>query len=292
MDNISTLKRICNSLTSKTGYTPVVATEIEFYLEDAAGINIEEIFKQCYRKFGSAGVITYSFEKEAADGQFEISTLPLPDPVVTANNTVIIKEIIASTFAEAGAKASFLPKPYDNKPGSGLHIHVNLLDSSGHNIFQKEYVQSNEESEILKQAVAGLCETMNESMIFFAPNEDSYKRYTAKHEEGEEYNNAPVNVSWGGNNRTTAIRIPTSTLHPDKRHLEHRVAGADADPYAVIAAILAGIDYGISNKLELKNDKIWGNAFDKQYNLAPLPRTLDEAKASFENGKIIKKYFL
>ena len=289
---VTTLKKVTDTLVKNTGLVPSVATEIEFYLENIHDEKIESFSKDCYRQFGSSGILTHAIEKEEAKGQFEISLIPLPDPIAAAKNTISVKNIITETANTHGGTAIFHPKPYKNLPGSGLHIHVSLHDKSGSNVFQKAIDDNGDEATILCQAIEGLCETMAESMIFFAPNEDSYLRYTSEINESDaKYNHAPVNISWGGNNRTVAIRIPTSTLHPDRRHLEHRVSGADADPYMAIAAVLAGIDYGIENKLPLKYSKIWGNAFDKQYKLENFPRSLTEAKKIFSEGKIIRQYF-
>jgi glutamine synthetase len=291
-DHTSTLKKITNKLVNDTGLTPHVATEMEFYLENAAPHVLDVMFPDCYKQFGAAGILTHRIEKEVADGQFEISLVHRPDPLIVANNTLIVKDIIASTAEQCGLSANFFSKPNKDKPGSGLHIHVSLYDEYGVNVFQKEDSDDQEESMELRHALSGLCATMNEAMIFFAPYEESYSRYEENSMAGEtKYNNSPINISWGGNNRTVAIRIPTSTLHPEMRHLEHRVSGVDADPYLAIAAILAGIDYGLANKLE-PSDKIWGNAYDKQYELPPLPKSLKQAEEEFNNGTVIKEYFI
>lgn len=290
-DPISTLKKVTDRLTKNTGLVPFVATEIEFYLENDAPHITAAMFPDCYKRFGSAGILTHKIEKETAKGQYEISLVHLPDPLVAAHNTVTVIDIIKTAAEEYASKALFAPKPYKDMPGSGMHIHVSLYDSEGDNVFQKDDTTNPNESDAMCHAIAGLCLTMNEAMVFFAPNEESYDRYTAEfNKQGDKYNHAPVNISWGGNNRTVAIRIPTSTLYPEKRHIEHRVSGPDADPYLAIAAVLAGIDYGITNHIALKENKIWGNAFDKQYNLPPLPKSLKEAKDFYNSSRVIKEY--
>jgi len=125
-------------------------------------------------------------------------------------------------------------------------------------------------------------------MVYFAPNADSYKRFTAVyHAENETYDNAPTKICWGGNNRTVAIRVPESTADPQNRHIEHRVPGVDADPFAVIAAILAGAHYGIVNSIN-PGEKIYGNAYEPQYKLLKLPGSLEEAERLNMEGKVLK----
>ncbi len=121
--------------------------------------------------------------------------------------------------------------------GSGMHIHVSVLDASGRNIFTSEDSLGND---LLKQAAAGLLETMADGMAVFAPNANSYRRMRP-----ETY--VPMHATWGYNNRGAAVRVPVSGAAD--RRVEHRVSGADANPYLVAAAVLAGMLHGIDRKL-------------------------------------------
>ncbi len=280
------LESITQQFMRDTGYIPVIASEIEFYLNGP----ITEAFKdECYEQFGSNGILTFEFVDEKSEHHYEISLMHLPDPVRVAEVTKQLKTIIQQVSKKHKLGATFDAKPDLKKPGSGLHIHLSLLDKEDKNPFLKG--RDEDESPTMRAAIGGLCAMMPESMPFFAPHKESYARFTAAFNEDDtcRYNNAPVNISWGGNNRTTAIRIPASTRHPETRHIEHRVAGADADPTMVIAAILAGAHLGLTNNIDA-GEKVWGNAFEKQYNLPPLPATLAEAEALFENGKLLKPY--
>ncbi len=96
-------------------------------------------------------------------------------------------------------------------------------------------------SDALKYAIGGLLTALPESMKIFAPNAESYARFAPG-------GNAPTTISWGANNRTVAVRLPDAPH--DKKRIEHRVAGADADPHAVIAAILEGIHDGLTRHLD------------------------------------------
>ncbi len=142
----------------------------------------------------------------------------------------------------------------------------------------------------MQHAIAGLLATLPEAMPCFAPSDASYKRYATQYAHSKAHYNAPATISWGGNNRTVAIRIPTSTHTPEMRHIEHRVAGADADPHLVIAAILVGIMHGLSEKLSLTLPKIYGNAWERQYSMPPLPASLAEARKHYEEGRVMRKY--
>jgi glutamine synthetase len=282
------LQAVTQRFVDETGYMPVVACEIEFYLTDV----ITDAFKDaCYLQFGASGILTFEFAEEKAQNHYEISLVHQPDPLLMAQSTIKVKRIIEETSRKYGLDATFAAKPFAHKPGSGLHIHVSMRNKEGINPFTKK--GSDDETASLKAAIGGLCAMMPESMVFFAPTKASYARFTAETNEGEKeaarYNNAPVNISWGGNNRTTAIRIPASTLIPENRHIEHRVAGSDADPVMVIAVILAGMQFGLMRNIDA-GPKIWGNAFELQYNLPALPLSLDEAEKNFKEGKLLKKY--
>lgn len=273
-------------LFAREALTPVVGAELEFYLH---GDVPKTFFTECYTRFGEAGILTHAITPEKTAGQYEISLVHLPDAVVMAGNVVRVKKIIAAEAEARGLEADFRAKPFADKPGSGLHIHVHVQDAAGKNLFAKE---GGEESEAMRWAIGGLCTLMPANMQLFAPKEECYARYTAVRNDAEAYahNDAPVNVSWGGNNRSTAIRIPTSTALPEGRHIEHRVGCSDADPYEVIAAVLAGVHYGITQQVT-PPERIYGNAWEKQYDLPALPKSLKEAEAVFKESAIMQEYF-
>lgn len=248
-------------LQSEFGFELMIGAEIEFYLENFT----EEKFLKLKKDLKK-----YDFEKETGKNQFEIRFS------FSNNINQIIKEIIdfrlnlIKAAPKYEMKALFEGKPYDLEPGSSIHFHISCYKNN-QNIFAKN---DNKESIYLLYAIGGLCETMLENMIYFIPNEEGYKRLKAK-------TNAPTKISWGGNNRTTAIRIPTSD--DQNKRIEHRVSSADADPASVIAAILEGIDYGISNKI-IPKEKIFGDASDDIYELKKLPSSLEEAITLNKNG--------
>ncbi len=223
-----------------------------------------------------------SIDEEVGERQCELALGFTPDIEQATLDLQRAKEIVQEVAHNTNASASFAAKPYDNQPGSGLHIHLSLHDEDGNNLFSKQ--RGEEDTELLLHAVGGLCDAILRDFIYFAPHEASYTRFTSRVNEVldentplQKYNNAPINISWGGNNRTTAIRIPTSTLHPDSRHIEHRISGADAEPEAVIHAVIAAALHGVAHKIT-PPEKCFGNAFDAQYDYTRFPLSLAEAQ--------------
>lgn len=168
-----------------------------------------------------------------------------------------------------------MAKPYAERAGTGLHIHVSLVDADGCNIFDDG---TEEGSELLLHALGGLQALMPESMALFAPNVNSYRRF-----QPDMF--APVNRRWGYNNRSTGMRIPAGPS--DARRIEHRVAGADANPYLALAAVLAGVHHGLTAKLD-PGAPAAGNVSRE-----PDPAvafTIDEALARLERADLLKSY--
>ncbi len=127
-----------------------------------------------------------------------------------------------------------------------------------------------------------ICHYMLDSFLIFMPNEDDYLRLDKNFM-------APTNVSFGNNNRTVAVRIPDSS----PRRVEHRIANPLTDPYLAIFTILNSILLGLEFPDKINNiNKIYGNAFDQQYHLVPLPKSLAEALALFDLQFFLSKHFL
>ena len=132
-----------------------------------------------------------------------------------------------------GMQATFMAKPFAHQPGSGLHVHMSLVDESGNNRFGAD-------DALLQQAIAGMQAFMYDSIGLFAPNLNSHRRYLGQF--------VPTTRDWGYDNRSVAFRVPASG--PGARRVEHRVAGADASPHLVLAALLASVLHGITHHLK------------------------------------------
>jgi len=215
--------------------------------------------------------------KESAPSQFEINVAHSDDVMLLADQVIRMQRTIRAVSARHGFVASFMPKPIDDEAGNGLHVHSSLLDENGTNVFDDG---GEEGSDLLRYAVAGCLELLPASMLLFAPSFNAYRRF-------QPGNHAPTESAWGYDNRTTAIRIPESPSAA--RRIEHRVAGADANPYLVLAAVLAGIWHGIENTLSPPNPTE-GNAWDREIDAPVLPTTMDEAISVFDKSDVLSSY--
>lgn len=213
--------------------------------------------------------------KEYAVGQFEANLKHQLDVRLAADHAIFLKQIVKEAARANGFEATFMPKPYLDRVGNGLHIHLSLLDCDGHNIFAGDDETG---SQLLRLAIGGMQALLAESMALFAPSQNSYRRFQLGMF-------APVNRSWGINNRSVGMRIPAG---PDEsRRIEHRAAGADANPYLALAAVLAGAHHGLLNNLD-PGAPAKGNV-NKNRDLA-LPLTIDEALAKLAKAKILPTY--
>lgn len=242
-------------------------------LDDTAGI-IDAMVAAARAQSIPATVASAEF----APGQFEINTAHQDDPLLAADHGFLLKRAIKGVARTAGQDASFMAKPFADQSGNGLHIHISLLDDAndkGRNIFDQSRADGDHR---LRHAIAGLQAMMAESMAIFAPNANSYRRLRP-----EAY--APMTEHWALDNRTVSLRIPPGSGLA--RRIEHRTAGADANPYLVAAAVLAGIHHGLVHRLE-PSPPITGNSYD-QY--APtLPGHWLDALRAFDAAALLPGY--
>ena len=212
---------------------------------------------------------------EYAPGQYEVNLAHIPDALRASDHAVLLKRIVKRAANSFGMEATFMAKPYAEQAGSGMHVHVSLLDEEGRNVFVGEGPTG---SDMMRRAVGGICEAMEESMALFAPNANSYRRF-----QPDSF--VPLAPTWGVNNRTVAVRIPAGDIGATRN--EHRVAGADANPDLVVAAVLAGVHHGIVNKLD-PGEPLVGNALEQTDR--ELPSGWLHAVEAFEEGKIVREY--
>jgi len=283
---------------------PVAALELEFYLIDRArgesgaplppvsprdgrretapsvyGIDDLDRYKDFLAALNDAAetqrIPLSAASKEYAPGQFEANLKHQSDARAAADHAVFLKQIVKAAARSQGFEATFMAKPYAEHPGSGLHIHLSINDEKGRNIFDDG---SEEGSQALRHAIAGLQAAMPESMALFAPNVNSFRRFRPDMF-------APVNRRWGVNNRSVGLRVPAGP--GDARRIEHRVAGADANPYFALAAVLAGAHHGLTTKPD-PGAPASGNVSRERD--AALPFTIDEVLAKLEHASILQSY--
>ena len=248
---------------TRAGQTPVAAVELEFYITkrstngafvlhkpdglsddpsrpltfgfeemDALSPFIDDVYRICELQ----GLPVDAIMKESGPGQFEINLKHRADAVAAALDGLLLKRAVKVAARARQLDATFMAKPHQDWAGSGMHVHLSLLDKSGQNLFAGDPI-----SPLFRHALGGMREAMADFMAVWAQSANAYRRYVPK---------AYVSMAahWGFNNRTVALRIPRA--NGTATRIEHRVAGADANPYLVIAAILAGISHGIKNEID------------------------------------------
>ena len=156
---------------------------------------------------------------EAGLGQFEINLMHGDDALRAADDAWLFKMLVKGLARRHGFAASFMAKPYEDYPGSGLHTHFSVLDENGRNIFDDGGRRG---TDALRHAVAGASRRCTTATLIFAPHLNSYDRLVPGA-------HAPTGICWAYENRTSAIRIPSG--NPKARRIEHRVAGGDVNPY-------------------------------------------------------------
>lgn len=184
------------------------------------------------------GMVVESICAEYAPGQFEVNLRYATDPLRAADEAVLFRHLVHETARRHELQATFMSKPFSAFAGSGMHVHANFVDRQGRNVFARGDAMANRP---LAQAIAGAAATMAEGMAVFAPTANAFRRFGPG-------SYAPVSPSWGIDNRTVALRIPAGPARA--RRIEHRVAGAEANPLLVVAAVLAGMHHGIAQRLE------------------------------------------
>jgi glutamine synthetase len=231
---------------------------------------ISEIYDACRQQ----NIEVDTFISESGMGQFEVNLLHSDDLLKVADDAALFKHVAKGIAQQHGLTACFMAKPFPQQPGSGMHVHLSMLNHKGKNVFDDG---TDEGSEIFFNAIAGAIRALPDSMLIFAPHQNSYRRFLAE-------THAPIIPCWGYENRTAAIRVP---LGPSsQRRLEHRVAGADTNPYLVLAAILSAVLFGIEDKLD-PGMAIEGNAYEAD--IPPLPLEWGSAIDLFANSDLIKR---
>ncbi|WP_062560514.1 glutamine synthetase family protein [Paracoccus aminovorans] len=284
------------------GLTPVVATELEFFLIDDSGGQLrvppsprsgkrrtgaetlslraldafDRFFTALYEACEAMDIPADTAISEAAPGQFEINLMHQPDPLKAADDAWLFKLLVKGLARQYGFAGSFMAKPYEMWNGSGMHMHFSVLDAQGRNVFDDG---SEAGSDMLRHAVAGCLAAMPGSTLVFAPHENSYDRLVPNA-------HAPTGIGWAYENRTSAIRIPSSG--PKARRIEHRVAGGDVNPYLSVAAVLGAALNGIEDRID-PPPPIQGNAYEQ--GLAQLPATWGAAIDAFAACPQIRRIF-
>ena len=283
------LRRLIERVRSH-GYEPRIGMEYEFYLlrGDLAALRAagwhpepirprpytygvyggsldEQLIAEIRRHLAAAGVRVEACNPETGPGQFELN-IGYDDALKAADDAFVYKNAIKEIAAQHGLMASFMAKPRRDWAGSSCHVHQSLWEPGPDGNAFTAGPGGEGLSEAGRRYTAGVLATMREFTALFAPTPNSYKRFTP-------YSWAGTSVTWSYENRSTGLRVVTGA--PDATRLEHRLPGADANPYIVIAACLAGGLHGLEQKAAL-TEPYEGDAYASE-SLETVPRSLEEA---------------
>jgi len=290
---------------AESGLRPMVACELEFYLVDPVrdasgalrvpapphggrvndGPRVSSFAK--LDEFGDfladvdaacavQGIPVGAASAEYGAGQYEINLHHTDDPVLACDHASLLRRVIKGVARTRGLDATFMSKPFEDRAGSGFHVHMSLLDPAGDNVFDER--RDGGETR-LRHVIGGLRTTAYEAMGLFAPNINAYRRFSPD-------SFVPANRSWGENNRSVAFRVPRSG--PAARRIEHRLAGADANPYLLMAALLAGAHHGLTEHLD-PGPPATGNASARAD--PDMPATLWTALGRMRDAAVLPPYF-
>lgn len=284
------------------GLQPVVAVEMEFYLLDVSTVtpqplagenrlppfagpqtyNLDVIadysgfMNELERVCGIQGIPVTGTTSEYAEGQFEINLKHSDNLLLACDQALLLRRAVRHVARRRGSLATFMAKPLAGESGSGMHIHLSLLDKkTGRNVFESEGEQLNAE---LQCSLAGALQLLPSSMALLAQNANAYKRFVPD-------SFAPQVADWGLDHRGVALRVPYE--RGANTRIEHRVAGADSNPYLTVASILAGVHHGLQNRLTLPEPT---QAQQISHSALDLPLRWREAITAFENDSVLVDY--
>ncbi|WP_434776547.1 glutamine synthetase family protein [Pseudomonas oryzihabitans] len=266
------------------GFQPVMAVELEFYLLDRArdaqgrpqpavqmnGVRpgspqvygvyeleqLQPFLDDLYAACEVQGLPVRTAISEYAPGQLELTLLHRVDALQAIDEGIRYKRLVKGVANRHGLQACFMAKPFGDQAGSGLHLHVSLADAEGNNLYASEDPQG---TPLLRHSIGGMLHRMLDALAIFCPNANSYRRFQAN-------SYAPLAKSWGVNNRSVSLRVPGGPA--SSRHIEHRICGADANPYLAAAAILAAIHEGIRDERD-PGPAIVGNGYEQATDFLP-----------------------
>ena len=283
-DSRTLLQNACNRLKQECGIEMMVGTEVEFYLfklnekgeptsetfDKAGYMDIapedhgENIRREICFTLEQMGITPEASHHEEGPGQNEID-FHYSDALTAADNVATFKWIVNTKAASNGLYADFSPKPIPGQAGNGMHINIS-------------YHGGNEN--LLPHMLAGILKHIEEITFFLNPVENSYNRLGSS--------KAPEYISWGKENRSTLIRLPSGK---NEQRLELRSPDPLCNTYLVLTLLINAAIEGIKNKLEPPadiEDNLFDDAIAKRCNLKTLPKSLTEAKKLAINSSFVQ----
>ena len=305
IDPRNVLQKLLERLAAEFKYKVVCAFELEFFLCDIEaarngeikppvsarnrrrdtrsilGLDCLESYQEVLQDIifcaRAQGLPVAPVSAEMGRGQFEITLNHHDDPLLMADQTCMLQRIIRQVSLKHGMGATFMSKPVSGEAGSGMHMHLSLLDQNGNNIFSSK--GGTEASDALLHSIGGMLAALPESMLILAPNVNALRRF----ETGQ---CVAVSRSWGIENRSVALRVPLAAGNEQAWRIENRMAGGDANVYLMLAAALAGIHHGMRHKIDPGPAS---TDFAEEVD-AGMPLTFERALQAFKEGKILADY--
>lgn len=229
------------------------------------------------------GIAVEYSHHEAAPGQHEID-LRYADALTMADNIMTLRCVIREVAAAKGIHASFMPKPFTEYPGSGMHTHVSLFEGDTNAFYDATHEARL--SAVGRQFVAGVLRHATEISAVTNQWVNSYKRLV----EGGE---APAYSCWGRNNRSALVRVPMFGIDKQSSaRVEIRSLDSACNPYLAYAVILRAGLAGIEGQYELPDEAdndVWALTGRQRMamGIEPLPHSLDEAVRAMENSELV-----
>jgi glutamine synthetase len=228
------------------GLTPASQYNVDYSIMGTS--RVEPLLRRIRNAMDGAGMYVESAKGECNLGQHEIA-FRYADALATCDNHVLYKTGAKEIAAQEGMSITFMAKPNDRE-GNSCHIHISLRADDGTPVMHGDGPYGL--SKIGEHFIAGQLACMRDFTLLYAPNINSYKRFTPG-------SFAPTAIKWGRDNRTCALRL-VGHSGPSLR-IENRVPGGDVNPYLAVSALIAAGLHGIDNELPLE-DAYGGNAYD------------------------------
>ncbi len=271
----------------KLGFEPIVATELECYVcnDDwtPAQKNVQYSslidnfpLEVCVAEMRNAlvdlGIPIESSNPEYGPGQLEIN-FSYGDPMLVADNTVLFKSTVREIARRHDLRVTFMPKPYAGESGNGMHVHTSL-NQAGKNVFDSG--EGHLLNDVFRHWVGGLIHHAAPLSLLGSPFGNGYKRVRS-------YSFCPTHIHWGGDNRSVLCRCTVGQGAANR--VEFRGGGADANPYLIIAGLLAAGADGLERKLD-PGLEASGDQYEDPGQHEALPVTFAEGVAAFDQSEL------
>jgi len=253
------------------------------YFDNVPGGTAHDFRRRAVRMLEDLGISVEFSHHEGGPGQNEID-LRYADALTMADNIMTFRTVIKEVAIEQGVYATFMPKPFAEHPGSGMHTHLSLFEGDSNAFFDQG--ATHQLSTVGRQFVAGLLTHAPEISAVTNQFVNSYKRIWGGHE-------APSYITWGHNNRSALVRVPL--YKPGKgqsARIEYRAMDSAANPYLAFALMLAAGLKGIEEGYELPaeaEDTVWELSRQERKALGykSLPTSLDHALNVMEESELV-----